>query len=131
MSEYWLYTRVKSVKKPRQDWVQRWYAAAHSVDFKGVVTELDAQGRPTGRMIARKDSPIWFALAKGTGGFRDAIGKGEPPFAYNSGMGWIEHRLSKAPGDSIWRRHRLAQLSVSAEGRNAQNHLGSRSERAR
>ena len=41
-------------------------------------------------MVALKDSPIWAALAAGTGGYTDVIGQPMPPFAYGSGLGWIE-----------------------------------------
>ncbi len=41
----------------------------------------------SGRMVARKDSPIWQALGDGAGGFDDTLGTPYPPFAFGSGMG--------------------------------------------
>lgn len=42
-----------------------------------------------GRMIARKDDPVWAALGD-SGQFSDAMDVDVPPFSYNSGMGWKE-----------------------------------------
>jgi hypothetical protein len=45
-----------------------------------------AGGKLTGgRMIALKDSPVWFELGNGE---KDSIGTDYPPFAWGSGMGW-------------------------------------------
>lgn len=97
--------RIKSVKKPRKDWDLRWYSAALAVKSKGVVTIKDENGRATNIKAAKKDSPIWKALAKGEGGFKDAIGSGKPPFAYGSGMGWAEAEIKeKEKDDSIKKR---------------------------
>lgn len=41
-----------------------------------------------GRMIARKDDPVWQALGDGSGGYEDTLGNPYPPFAFRSGFGW-------------------------------------------
>ena len=46
-------------------------------------------------MLAKPNSPIWKALSKGVGGFDDAIGSGEPPFAINSGLGWKKVKVEE------------------------------------
>lgn len=112
--------RVAPRQKPRADWVRRWYCAAHDVKFKGVVQEFDENGNPKDTMIAEKRSPIWAALARGAGGFRDACGKGKPPFAFGSGMGWVAHQIAKPHfrklANSHWGRH----LTHRAEGQATQ-----------
>lgn len=85
--------RIRTVKNPRKDWDLRWYSAARAVNNEGVVIVKDKNGRPTNIKAARKDSPIWIALANGAGGFKDSIGSGKPPFAYGSGIGWIEKEI--------------------------------------
>lgn len=79
----WELTRLEGRALPRGDWPQRWDAAARSVGFDGV-------SRDYGRMVALKGSPIWQALGDGAGGFRDTLGNPYPPFAFNSGMGWVD-----------------------------------------
>ena len=94
--------RVRSVKKPRKDWPVRWYAAAAFVKYKGV---FKTDKKTKGRMMAKPNSPIWKALSKGVGGFDDAIGSGEPPFAINSGLGWqkvkVEEKEEKKEEESV------------------------------
>ncbi len=58
----------------------------------------------TGRMIARRDSPIWLALGELDGG----LGNPYPPFAFGSGMGVRDIAYSMAvqlqlvkPGEQI------------------------------
>jgi hypothetical protein len=68
------------VEDPGQDWPSRWYEVGGQ--FYGSM--IDGIG---GRMIARKDSPIWAKLGS-TEIFRDALGTDLPPFAWNSGYGW-------------------------------------------
>lgn len=53
-----------------------------------VVGDVDAARvlAETGRMMARKDSPIWQALGDGQDGSTDTLGNPFPPFAFNSGM---------------------------------------------
>ncbi len=57
--------RVRVSKNPRSDWAERW-AAAGGQTYGG-------------RMIAKKDSPVWEALSR--------FGTPYPPFDYGSGMG--------------------------------------------
>ena len=42
-----------------------------------------------GRMIALKGDPVWGELGA-SGNFDDALDTDYPPFAFNSGMGWLE-----------------------------------------
>lgn len=42
-----------------------------------------------GRMIARKDDPVWASLGD-SNLFEDGLDSPFPPFAFNSGMGWRE-----------------------------------------
>ena len=86
MAKYLELVRVRSVKKPRKDWQLRWGAAVDAARRKGLLTIPKQEER----MIAKEGSPIWKKLAEGAGGFRDAIGEGEPPFVFGSGMGWKE-----------------------------------------
>lgn len=68
-------------KKVERNWATRWRLAAQvsgDVDAARVLEE-------SGRMVARKDSPIWQALGDGEG-FDDTLGNPFPPFAFNSGM---------------------------------------------
>jgi hypothetical protein len=72
------------VDDPGNSWESRWRAAATisgDTDALRVFTQ-------TGRMVARKDSPIWQALGDGAGGYTDTLGNPFPPFAFNSGM-WV------------------------------------------
>jgi hypothetical protein len=70
----WELVRQIPVAVPR-DWQARWTIAG------GVLTG--------NRMIALKGAPIWGDLGS-HGNFEDALGVDHPPFAYNSGMGWME-----------------------------------------
>ena len=79
----WELTRLEGRAMPRGDWPQRWDAAGRAVGFDGV-------SRDYGRFVALKGSPIWQALGDGAGGFRDTLGNPYPPFAYGSGMGWVD-----------------------------------------
>ena len=79
----WELTRLEGRAMPRGDWPQRWDAAARSVGFDGV-------SRDYGRMVALTGSPLWQALGDGAGGFSDTLGNPYPPFAFNSGMGWVD-----------------------------------------
>ena len=80
-------SRIAWRKKPRNDWAERWNAAGDSVHWKGALRYGYLKEFP---MSAAANSPIWAALAAGRGGFRDACGSGEPPFAFGSGLGWID-----------------------------------------
>lgn len=77
----WRLERYGSRAAPRQDWMARWTAAGQSVGWEGASRR---------EMVALKSSPIWRALGKGTGGFRDALGNPYPPFAYGSGLSWTD-----------------------------------------
>ena len=73
--------RIES-RRVERNWKTRWMIAAQtSGDVDAArVAELN------GRMIARKDSPIWQALGDGAGGYEDSLGNPFAPFAFNSGM---------------------------------------------
>lgn len=85
----WRLTRTGARKKPRGDWKQRWKAAGESVGWRGAVK---------GEFVALKDSPIWEALGNGAGGFSDTLGSPYPPYAFGSGLGWVDVPVSE------WRR---------------------------
>ncbi|EDY16687.1 hypothetical protein CfE428DRAFT_5800 [Chthoniobacter flavus Ellin428] len=72
---------------PENAWPERWQQAGESVGFEGAAKSV---------MIALKDSPIWQALADGVGGYTDTLGHPFPPFAFNSGMGWLGVRRAQA-----------------------------------
>ena len=69
----WEFFRAEERKVPR-DWPGRWVAAAKAVGDDDALTCFER----TGRMVARKDSPIWVELS--------AFGTPYPPFDFNSGM---------------------------------------------
>lgn len=86
----WELVRVYRRRVPRGEegtlgWSGRWLRAG------GPVNE-------TGRLIARKDDPIWRALGD-PDLFEDAIGVDTPPFAYNSGLRWVE--VSRAEMEAL------------------------------
>lgn len=68
-------TKTGIVDDPANGWPARWEKAGGQF-FDG-------------RMIARKDDPVWAALGN-SAEFSDAMDVDVPPFAYNSGMGWKE-----------------------------------------
>ncbi len=78
----WRLTRVGMREKPRPDWAERWQAAGDAVGWQGAI-------RSTKDFVALKDSPIWEALGDGAGGFTDTLKSPYPPFAFGSGMGWV------------------------------------------
>jgi hypothetical protein len=62
-------------REKKRDWITRWKnAAAVTGDYSAL------KALPDGRMIARKDSPIWVELSR----FHTPY----PPFDFNSGM-WV------------------------------------------
>lgn len=68
----------------QRDWKSRWLEAAvyaGDTDAARVLQEF-------GRMVARKDSPIWDALGS-SDLFDDGLDNPYPPFAFNSGM-WVQ-----------------------------------------
>ena len=77
----WELTRLENRAIPREDWPARWRAAGASVNWEGALQN---------RFIALKNSPIWAALGNGAGGFTDTLGNPYPPFAYSSGMDWLD-----------------------------------------
>lgn len=77
----WRLARTGSRITPRDDWWQRWQDAGNSVGWEG------AAQKP---MVALKSSPIWAALGRGVGGYADTLGTAYPPFAYSSGLGWVD-----------------------------------------
>ena len=80
MEPAWKLTRTGARKKPRGDWKKRWVAAGAKCGWKGAVRK---------QMVALKTSPIWQALADGAGGFEDTLGSPYPPFAFGSGLAWV------------------------------------------
>lgn len=84
----WELTRFSERGVPREDWDRRWNAAGEAVGWVGALRR--AGEWPDWKMVALKSSPIWDALGKGTGGFRDALQNPYPPFAYGSGLSWLD-----------------------------------------
>lgn len=78
-------------RKMERDWKSRWLEAARSC---GDMAAVKAYGQG-GRMVARKDSPIWDALGD-PDLFPDGLGNPYPPFAFNSGMGVLEVSFAEA-----------------------------------
>ena len=85
----WELVRYTSKAAPR-DWPERWQQAVDNVSGAGVYSFR-------GRMVARKDSPVWAALGS-RALFEDALDVDHPPFAFNSGMGWRETFASDLSG---------------------------------
>jgi len=112
MPSYYFLERIGWRKQPRQDWPARWMAAGRAVKWKGVCVKRDKNGNVTDDMIAEKRSPIWKALAKGVGGFRDATGSDKPPFAYGSGMGWVAKPLDEKEGKRVVDIESLKQAEI-------------------
>lgn len=86
----WELVRVYSRKTPRGEadtigWAERW-------------TRLGGPIVPGGRFVALKDDPIWAALGDPVH-YRDALGVEHPPFAYQSGMRWVE--IAKDEAESL------------------------------
>jgi hypothetical protein len=73
--------RVEERKEPR-NWKNIWLSAAAEVGDEDAARVF----RQTGRMVARKDSPIWEAISD--------FGRPWPPFKWGSGMG-LEDRSRK------------------------------------
>ena len=88
------FERVFNRKRPRLNWGDRWLAACKAVKYKGVIKTKD------GSRKAWRSSPVWKAL--GECGFGDCTHRSEPPFAFNSGMGWkSEEKEKKNEEDDI------------------------------
>jgi hypothetical protein len=75
------FVRIEDRLHPREDWPDRWDAAAGAVDFEGVAQN-------TREMVALKTSPIWAALS--------VFGTPWPPFDFGSGMGLEDVSRSEA-----------------------------------
>lgn len=67
--------------KFRNDWRERWFRAGEKTKWKGVVDKEE--------MKARADSPIWKMMAVL---YPDGTRSMTPPFAINSGMGWMDEK---------------------------------------
>ena len=80
------FIRFGQPKGAMRDWKARWTsAAANSGDTNAARVLAES-----GRMVARKGSPIWQALGDGAGGYEDTFGNPFPPFAFNSGMNVLD-----------------------------------------
>ena len=82
-------TKAGLVDVPEDAWDTdngRWVAALNETGDTDAAQIFEA----TGRMIARKDSPMWQALGEGAGGYDDTLGNDYEPYAFNSGMGRVE-----------------------------------------
>jgi len=79
----WELVRFEGHKKQR-DWEARWRTAARVSGDTDALRVLEE----TGRMVARKDSPIWDSLGDSSI-FPDGLDNPYAPFAFNSGMGQI------------------------------------------
>lgn len=79
----WELFRLKDPRDPKakRNWTARWEIAAAAAGDTDAL-RVFAQ---TGRMIARKDSPIWNEIGSSTN-FDDGLDNPFPPFAFNSGM---------------------------------------------
>lgn len=77
----WQLTRLETRAVPRTDWMARWRAAGDACGWEGAVKE---------KMVALKSSPIWQELGNGAGGFTDCLGNPYPPFAFSSGLDWVD-----------------------------------------
>ncbi|MDE2106490.1 MAG: hypothetical protein KGL39_55260 [Patescibacteria group bacterium] len=75
---------------PGDDWPSRFEAALAGTGDTDAARVFSA----TGQMMARKDSPVWEYLGD-PANFADAIGTDYPPFAFNSGMGWMPVRRAE------------------------------------
>ena len=102
----WELCRVGERRLPRKDWLSRWNLAGRSVGWEGAVDHPIYGDATAYGFLALKSSPIWAALGAGVGGFRDTLGNPFPPFAYSSGMDWLDadretcERFGLVPGDA-------------------------------
>ena len=86
----WELCRVGERRLPRKDWLARWNLAGRSVGWEGAVDHPIYGDATAYGFLALKSSPIWAALGAGVGGVRDTLGNPFPPFAYSSGMDWLD-----------------------------------------
>jgi hypothetical protein len=73
-----LYRAVET--RVKRDWIERWQRAARAAGDSSALA-----GLKVGRMVARKDSPIWAMLGS-SALFKDGLDNPYPPFAFGSGM---------------------------------------------
>lgn len=94
LSPCWELFRLKEPRDPkgRRDWRTRFLIAAQTSGDSDAARVLQS----TGRMIARKDSPLWQALGDGPPDSSDGLQNPFPPFAFNSGMDVRDIRRSEA-----------------------------------
>lgn len=86
----WELVRVYSRETPRGEnhtigWAERW-------------ARLGGPAIPGGRFVALKDDPIWRALGDPTF-YQDALAVDHPPFAFRSGMRWVE--IGRAEAEAL------------------------------
>ena len=74
----WELIRYETRRAPR-DWKTRWQQAG------AALVKIDGLDR----LIAPKDAEVWSVLGD-SAVFKDALNVDHPPFAFNSGMGWLE-----------------------------------------
>jgi hypothetical protein len=89
-------------------WPQRWTDAGGTI-----YQDVDRNGQPIGRMIARKDDQVWIRL--GTM-WNDSLGNPYPPFAFNSGM-WVKG-VSRKEAMRLGIIDRDTQISPQSKGFN-------------
>lgn len=77
----WELYRARKPKGGGRDWHERWRKACSASGDDTAAAALQEHGR----MIARKDSPVWGALGS-TDLFDDALDTDHAPFAFGSGM---------------------------------------------
>lgn len=110
----WKLTRTGARKKPRGDWRRRWEEAGAACGWRGALKT---------QMIALKTSPIWHEIGRGAGGFEDCIGTDYPPFAFGSGLAWVNvgrrewKRLCEAEGipDGLEEIRAIAKATKDAQ----------------
>ena len=87
-------------------------AACKAVKYKGVIKTKD------GSRKAWRSSPVWKAL--GECGFGDCTHRKEPPFAFNSGMGWRSEKETQKKEENELEK----TLSSKQFGEELKKHLG-------
>ena len=103
----WRLTRVGSRIVPRDDWWQRWQDAGNSVNWEGASKT---------QQVALKSSPIWAAIGAGQGGYSDTLGTAYPPFAFGSGLGWVDVSAAGAKQlGLVWQGEDVATASLKPD----------------
>lgn len=108
----WELFRLKDPRDPKskRDWKGRWQIAAAAA---GDTDALHVFGH-MGRMIARKDSPIWNEIGS-SNNFDDGLDNPFPPFAFNSGMDVRDISYTEAVAIGLIQRGDVIQRSVPAD----------------